>query len=219
MDELAHTREAVKQARAALEAETDELVRISRRLNENLMEAVRRIWRQLLLIWSVLGAFTLTYVLVMVYAPPGGRAPAVPMASPVTPAIPPALPAGAVREELTGLLNRIREAQYAKDLELFFSSYSPTLPDLARKRELIESLWQRYDYLDMRYQIKDLTEAGEGLVRGTVAWEFTTRDRLTQAIRNYRKTYQVQLRKASGRWLIEEVRTVTEEGTPEPRPQ
>lgn len=222
MEEMRHTREAVEQARAALQAEADELVRVSRRLNENLVEAVRRIWRQLLLIWTVLAVLAVTYFLVMVYVPPAAHEPkASPLASAGVSAVPG--PAGTSPEfaalgELSGLLNRLREAQYAKDPKLFLSAYSPTLPDLARKRELMVSLWQRYDYLDMRYQIRDLEPVAEGVIRGMVTWEFTTRDRLTRAVRSHLKTYRVQFTKASGQWLIEELEALADTGPTRPRP-
>lgn len=213
MDEMTQTREAVEQARAALQAEAAELVQVSRRLNENLVEAVRRIWRQLLLIWTGLAVLAVTYFLVMVSVPSHVRqptVPAVPLASvPATPVVPDTFPEFPGREELAGLLNRIREAQYAKDPELFLSAYSPTLPDLSRKREVMVSLWQRYDYLDMHYHVKDLKTVGEGVVRGTVTWDFTTRDRATQAVKSHIKTYQVQFTKASGRWLIEELEAIS----------
>lgn len=222
MDEMTHTREAVEQARAALQAEAAELVQVSRRLNENLVEAVRRIWRQLLLIWTGLAVLAVTYFLVMVYVPPAVRqpaAPALPAASaPAASTLPDTFPEFPAREELAGLLNRIREAQFAKDPELFLSAYSPTLPDLARKRETMVSLWQRYDYLDMHYHVKDLQRVGEGVVRGTVTWDFTTRDRATQAVKSHIKTYQVQFTKASGQWLIQELETISDTGPGRPRP-
>jgi hypothetical protein len=222
MDEMTHTREAVEQARAALKAEADELVRVSRRLNENLVEAVRRIWRQLLLIWTVLAVLALTYCMVMVYVPPAVRQPGAPAGSvaetPVRSLSPDTFPEFPERGELARLLDRIREAQYAKDPELFFSAYSPTLPDLARKREVMVSLWQRYDYLDMHYHVRDLKTVAEGVVRGTVTWDFTTRDRATQAVKSHIKTYQVQFTKASGQWLIQELETFSDPGAGRPRP-
>lgn len=221
MDEMTHTREAVEQARAALKAEADELVRVSRRLNENLVEAVRRIWRQLFLIWTGLAVLALTYFLVMVRVPPAGRqqaAPAAPAVSaPVVTTVPDTFPEFPEREALAALLNRIREAQYAKDPELFLSVYSPSLPDLARKREVMVSLWQRYDYLDMHYHVKDLQAVSDGVVRGTVTWDFTTRDRANQAVKSHIKTYQVQFTKASGQWLIQELETFPEGNSGRPR--
>ncbi|MEJ5330135.1 MAG: hypothetical protein WHT07_08270 [Desulfobaccales bacterium] len=226
MDEMTHTREAVEQARAALQAEAAELVQVSRRLNENLVEAVRRIWRQLLLIWTVLAVLALTYFLVMVYVPPAVRQPAAPAVSTAVPSAslprpvstPDTFPEFPAREDLAGLLNRIREAQFAKDPELFLSAYSPTLPDLARKRETMVSLWQRYDYLDMHYHVKDLKAVSDGVVRGTVTWDFTTRDRATQAVKSHIKTYQVQFTRASGQWLIQELETFPEGNSGRVRP-
>lgn len=220
MEEMTHTREAVEQARAALQAEAAELVQVSRRLNENLVEAVRRIWRQLLLIWTVLAVLAVTYALVMIPVPRQVRqseAPAGPL--PIPSIIPDTFPPFPAREELAGLLNRIREAQYAKDPELFLSAYSPTLPDLARKQEVMVSLWQRYDYLDMHYHVKELQTVSEDVVRGTVTWNFTTRDRTTQAVKSHIKTYQVHFTKVSGQWLIQELEAFSETGSGRYRPR
>ncbi len=219
MDEMMHTREAVEKARAALQAEASELVQVSRRLNENLVEAVRRIWRQLLLIWTVLAVLAATYFLVMVTVPLQVRQSVVPAArSPAQSILSDTFPEFPAQEELAGLLNRIREAQYAKDPELFLSAYAPTLPDLGRKREAMVSLWQRYDYLDMHYHVQDLQAVGEGVIRGTVTWNFTTRDRATQAVKNHIKTYRVQFTQVFGQWLIQELEAIPETGPARPRP-
>ena len=156
-----------------------------------------------------------TYFLVVAYVLPGAQAPVSPGASPAVPPAslgsgPDTLPDFPEREELAGLLNRIREAQYAKDPELFFSVYAPTLPDLARKREAVLKMWQRYDYLDMHYQVMEFRSAGEGVVQGRITWDFTTRDRETRAVRSYSKSYGVTFSRESGRWLIRELEPLSE---------
>ena len=54
---------------AALEAETHEAVQVSRRLNDNLIEAIRGIWRQLLFIWVMVIILAVFYLVVLGYMP------------------------------------------------------------------------------------------------------------------------------------------------------
>jgi hypothetical protein len=208
----------VERARAALQAETEEIVQASKSLNDNLVEAVRRIWRQLLLIWGVVGALAVSYLLVAAYMPPAPPAPGGAMPgtaktqeSPVPPAAtstPDTFPAFPERDELISLLNRVREAQYQKDLQLFLSSYAPTMPELAKKRELALAIWQRFDYLDMHYHVSELAAAGATAIRGKITWDIKARDRKTAAIRAFAKSYRVEFSKQSGQWLISDLEPI-----------
>ena len=39
------------------------------------------------------------------------------------------------RQEIQGILDQLRKAQLAKDIDLFFDAYSPTFPNLAEKKK------------------------------------------------------------------------------------
>ena len=69
MDTFGQSKESLLVTQAALEAETHEAVQVSRRLNDNLIEAIRRIWRQLLFIWVVVIILAVFYLVVLGYMP------------------------------------------------------------------------------------------------------------------------------------------------------
>lgn len=212
MADTDRTRESVEKARSALEAEAEVIVRASRGLNDNLVEAVRRIWRQLLVIWLVVVGLAMSYLWVVAYAPTAVKPPAgipLPEASRATEgsAAGPAstfdtFPPFPEREDLMALLNHLREAQYRKDIGQFMSYYAPSFPDLAKKRELTLNIWSRFDYLDMHYHVSDLQAAEPGRVQGKITWDIKARDRKTDAVKTLARSYQVQFSKESGRWLI-----------------
>lgn len=217
MDDTGQTRESVEQARASLQAESDQIVRASKRINENLVEAVHRIWRQLLIIWMVVVFLALSYLLVVSYVPRTAKAPpgvlpesaSLPEASPTLLNPSDTFPPIPERDELVRLLNQIREAQYKKDIQMFMSAYAPGLPDLAKKRELTLNIWRRYDYLDMHFHVSDLQAGKSSSVQGKITWDIKARDRKDNAGRSFVKTYQVQFSKETGQWLIQKLEAVS----------
>ncbi len=210
MDQMEQTKKSVKSALAALETETREVVQASKRLNENLVEAVKRTWRQLLLIWVVVIALAVSYFLLLSRGPLGLNVATVPPdaasksetanASPgdTFPAIP-------EKDELTVVLNQLREAQYKKDIDRFLQAYAPDFPELQRKRELTLSIWRRYDYLNLQYHVTDIRRLDENAIAGAVTWEIKALDRKTDTVRSLSKTYRVEFTKASGQWLIQKL--------------
>ena len=69
MRQMVPTKESITTARDALEAETQEVVQVSNRLNDNLAKAGKKIWRQVLVIWAVGIVLAISYFLVLNYTP------------------------------------------------------------------------------------------------------------------------------------------------------
>lgn len=208
MDRMEQSKDSVKNALAALETETHEVVQASKRLNENLMEAVRRTWRQLLFIWLVVIILAISYFLVLLRTPQTLKVAMVPPeATTAAPGAPPAdiFPPIPEKEELVKVLHQIREAQYKKDIDLFLQAYSPGLPELRRKREQTLSIWRRYDYLDLPFHVTNLRRLDPVTLEGLITWEVKVRDRKTDTVKTLPKSYQVQFSKASGQWLIQKL--------------
>lgn len=198
-------------ARAALAEETREVAQVSQRLNENLGEAVRRIWRQLLFIWAVVIILAGSYLALwlkgpLAPVPPPQEAAAGEQTMP--PAAAADLPQASMpeipeREALLSLLNQIREAQLKKDIQLFMNAYSPTFPDKGQKRLHTLNIWRRYDYLDLRFQVKDIQTQDDAHILGKVTWIIKARDRKDDQVKTVKKTYQVHFSKETGQWLIQ----------------
>lgn len=217
MGQVDQTKESVKIARAALEAETHEVVQVSKNLNENLGTAVRRTWRQLLFVWAVVIVLAISYFVVLTNAPksrdvakleqPASGSPGSPSLSPLPSAKalpePPAIPEG---KDLIKVLNQIREAQLRKDIQLFLSAYSPDFPDLGKKRELTLNIWRRYDYIDLQFRVSDIQRPDGSSILGQVTWDIKARDHKTDEVRTLTKSYQVQfVRDLSGKWVIQKL--------------
>jgi hypothetical protein len=210
------TKESLETAQALLEAESHEVTRTSHQLNDNLVEANRGIWRQLLFIWVIVIVLGTSYLTVLGYLPifshvahkessvqPNSRGQMDTAESQQASRSP--LTAFPEREHLLNLLNQIRDAQYKKDIQSFLKAYAPTSPGLAQKREQALKIWGRYDYLDLQHQITNVQQKDATTILGVVTWNFKTRDRKNNEIQTYSKTYQVKFSKESGEWLIQEI--------------
>ena len=222
MDTFGQSKESLLVTQAALEAETHEAVQVSRRLNDNLIEAIRRIWRQLLFIWVVVIILAVFYLVVLGYMPltpkvaqekdqvlPGTGVPMT-TAGPAQDSLTP-FPDGPEKENLLKLLNNIRDAHYKKDMHMFLQAYSPTFPQIEQKRALTVKSWRRYDFLDMRFQVTGVRQENENTLAGVVKWTFKTLDRKNNAISTTSKAYDVKFAKESGRWVIQDIEALTKE--------
>jgi hypothetical protein len=220
MRRIPQYKESLKILQSALEAETQEVVQVSNRLNENLVEADKKIWRQTLFIWVAVIIAAISYFLLLHNAvttidqnqqeaadlqPPG---PTQGITRPSLSALfqtKKAPPGAAIphKQELFTLLNQIREAQAKKDIRLFLDAYSPSFPKLAHKRRLTLSLWNKYDYLDSRFQFTKLKQENADRILAEITWNITAQERKTGVIKVVTKSYQVQFSKESGKWLIQ----------------
>jgi hypothetical protein len=219
------TKESITTAREALEAETQEVVQVSNRLHDNLAQAGKKIWRQVMVIWAVGIVLAISYFLVLnrtpitsIQTPPSpvsqpdtraragtaGPAESFPSSSQeiyVSPAVP-------VQEELIKLLNQIREAQLKKDIHLFMEAYSRDFPDLQQKRETTLTIWKKYIYLDAQFKLTDLQQKDSATIFAKVNWDIKAKEQKNSAIRIFTKSYQVIFSKESGVWLIHNLKSI-----------
>ena len=222
MDTFGQSKESLQLTQAALEAETHEAVQVSRRLNDNLIEAIRGIWRQLLFIWVVVIILAVFYLVVLGYMPltskvaqekkqvlPGTGV-QITKAEPAQDSRTP-FPNGLENENLLKLLNTIRDAHYKKDMPMFLQAYSPTFPQIEQKRELTAKSWRRYDFLDMQFQVTGVRQENENTLAGVVNWTFKTLDRKNHTISTTSRAYDVKFTKESGRWVIQNLEAQTKE--------
>ncbi|MDI6853923.1 MAG: hypothetical protein QME75_10035 [Deltaproteobacteria bacterium] len=210
----------MKVARAALEAETQEVVRTSKNLNENLGKAVKSIWRQLLFLWAIVAILAISYLWVLKSTPKAINLVEAPQAQsmqgkllpPATPAPqtpdPASIPAG---EDLIKLLNQIREAQLKKDIQLFLKAYSSDFVNLKQKKDLTLNIWRRYDYIDLQYQLSNVIQEDDSTILALVTWDIKARDHKTDDVKLLTKSYKVQFfRESSGNWLVQKLEPVDE---------
>ena len=209
MDTFGQSKKSLQLTQAALEAETQEAMQVSRRLNDNLIEAIRGIWRQLLFIWVVVIVLAVFYLVVLGYMPftsktaqennqvvPGTEVQMTkdePAQDSRTP-----FPDSPENENLLKLLNNIRDAHYKKDIHMFLQAYSPTFPQLEQKRDQALRSWRVYDFLDMQFQVTGVRQENEHTLVGLVNWTFKTLDRKNNTITTTSKAYDVKFTKNQG---------------------
>jgi hypothetical protein len=222
MRRIPQYKESLKIVRSALEAETQEVVQVSNRLNENLVEADKKIWRQTLFIWVAVIIAAISYFLLLhntitnidqSQQEPKALQPLGPTQGITRPSLSsllqtkkaPLSPAIPDEQDLLKLLNQISEAQSKKDIRLFLDAYSPTFPNLAQKRRLTLSLWKKYDYLDSQFQFNKLKQENASTILAEITWDIKAQERKTRVIKVVTKSYNVQFSKQSGKWLIQEL--------------
>jgi hypothetical protein len=219
MEQLQRDQEFLQAAQATLEAETKEMVKLSDRLHDNLVKAMRLMWRQLLFIWAVVIILFVAYFLI-----PGKPSPNNMAASGVNPAettgttseiiassqIPPTQQA--VKpvpipewEEVTGILEQVRTAQLKKDISLLLNAYSPKYPNIDQKKASILKTWQQYDYLDMQFRIENIQKPDAHTILAKVSWEITLEDIHSKKKTNLLKEYTIHFSDDSGKWLIQKL--------------
>jgi hypothetical protein len=221
MSQIQKAKESLTTALEALEAETDEVVKGSNRLNDNLAKAGKKIWRQVLVIWAVGIVLAISYFLVLRYKPatvtqthqrpvdqpvaeakPGTAR--VPEASQPLKAIPPT----SAQEGLLKLLSQIQEAQLKKDIHMFMAAYSPDFPGLVQKKETTLNIWKKYTYVDSQFKLTDLLQKNPLTIVGKVIWNIKAKDQKTGTTRNVTKAYSVIFSKESGKWLIQRIEKI-----------
>jgi hypothetical protein len=220
MENIHKDEEFLQAAQATLAAETKEMVNVSNRLHDNIVKAMRLMWRQLFFIWAFVIVLLVAYFLILRNTAPTGSVAAsglkpLEKSGPssgiiVTPQVPPAQQAFKSIpvpewEEVTGLLEQIREAQLKKDITLFLEVYSPTFPNLDKKKESILKTWDKYDYLDMHFNIENIQKPNANTIIAKVVWDITLEDLDSKKKSILVRDYTVHFSHVSGKWLIQEL--------------
>jgi len=220
MEDLQKDKEFLQSAQETLAAETEEMVKVSNRLHDNIVKAMRLMWRQLFFIWALVIVLLVAYFMILHNTSTTGPV-VVPVAktaektgpSPgiiVAPQIPPTqLSTKSIPipewEEVKGILEQVRAAQLKKNIGLFLEAYSPTFPNLDKKKESILKTWQKYDYLDMRFAIENIKKADANTIIAKVVWDITLEDVSSKKKSTVKRDYTVYFSHGSGKWLIQEL--------------
>ena len=220
MEDIQKDQEFLQSAQATLAAETQEMVKVSNRLHDNIVRAMRLMWRQLFFIWALVLVLLVSYFLVLHNSSPTG-----PIATPGAPpqekgapssgimVSPQPLPAPATiktipideRNVVTGILEQVREAQLKKNIDLFLQAYAPSFPHLEKKKESILKTWEKYDYLDMHFNIENIRKPDANTIVAKVVWDITLEDISSKKRSTLVRDYVVHLSQISGKWLIQEL--------------
>jgi len=198
----------------ALEEEAQKIVQTSGLLTDNLVKANKIVWRMLAFIWAVMICLLIAYIAFLpettFYSELGShdqyaRNTATESRTDLTdpshdsPSPPPP------SEYFPQLLNRIRAAQLEKDIDLFLSVYSPSFPEIGKKREQTLKIWKKYDFLEIKFLIDDIQQKDAHTFQAKVTWNIKTQHLDSKEIKRSLKSYQVSFSDKSGKWLIQDL--------------
>jgi hypothetical protein len=219
MENLQKDQEFLQSAQESLAAGAQEMVQVSNRLHDNIVNAMRLIWRQLYFVWGLVIVLLVAYFLILHNLSSGGHVNAsvekttgnigLP-AQVVAPALPPTQQSVKTTpipewEEVKGVLEQVREAQLKKNIGQFLQVYSPSFHNLDKKKESILKTWQKFEYLDMTFAITNVQKPDAKTIIAKVAWDITLVDLASKKMSTMKKDYTVYFSHVAGKWLIQDL--------------
>lgn len=214
MDEF---KEELELNSTALEEEAQKIVQTSGLLTDNLVKANKIIWRMLVFIWAVMVCLLIAYVTILPKTIFDSKSDSSEQTSSNIPALtqeplsdffPPSPSPSVPAEYFPKLLNRIREAQLEKDIDLLFSAYSPSFPEIGKKRDKTLKIWQTYDFLEIRFLIEDVQQKDARTFWAKVTWNIKAQNTESNEIKRSWKSYYVCFSKETGSWLIHNLKAL-----------
>jgi hypothetical protein len=201
------TKESLKKTLAALEVEREDIVRGSSQLIDNLDKAGKKIRRQVLIFCAVGISLAISYFIVLHKPATTDQLHKLLVNQKIgaKPEKDASSESSKVEEDLIKLLAQIREGQLNKNINLLLEAYSPSFPELDRKRKEILTSWEKYTYIDSQFTLTDLQKADHLTILGNVIWSIKAKNQNIGTIRNIEKSYSVTFSKRSGRWLIDKI--------------
>jgi hypothetical protein len=110
--------------------------------------------------------------------------------------------AAALKDQLTELLNQLREAQLKKDISLYSQAFSPSFPDFDQRRQKTLAVWDAYDYSGLDFEMTEVNLLGADQAQATVTWKLEIRQKATQTGKSETQSYNVRFSKDGGKWRI-----------------
>jgi ketosteroid isomerase-like protein len=107
-----------------------------------------------------------------------------------------------LKNQLSEVLNQLREAQLKKDITLYSQAYAADFPDFDQRRQKTLAVWGAYDYssLDFDLQEAKLLDADHALAQ--VTWNIKAEEKKNEKIKTEKQAYKVWFSKDSGQWRI-----------------
>jgi ketosteroid isomerase-like protein len=109
--------------------------------------------------------------------------------------------------KIRDLLEKIRQANLRKDIDLFLSCYASDFKDREGKRKATLAHWKNFDYIDLSYDLKNPSISAD-TARARVEWLIKISPYTGGQPRESKTILDVILRKEGGVWKIEEVKSI-----------
>jgi ketosteroid isomerase-like protein len=108
-------------------------------------------------------------------------------------------------EKIKSLFGKIRQANLEKRIDLFMSCYSADFKDRNGKRLETLETWNNFDYLDLSYELKELTVTTQ-TARVRVEWRINISPKNEGTPQKTTSLLEVTLKKEDGHWKIGEIK-------------
>ena len=108
-------------------------------------------------------------------------------------------------EEIKSLLEKIRQANLQKNIELFMSCYSTDFKERESKRKATLETWENFNYLDLSYTLEDYSKSGL-TAQGKVEWLIKFYLKEGSNTKENKSTLNVKFKKEDGSWKIKETK-------------
>ncbi|MBI4642648.1 MAG: zinc ribbon domain-containing protein [Deltaproteobacteria bacterium] len=112
------------------------------------------------------------------------------------------LSAAALKDQLTELLNQLREAQLKKDISRYTQAFAANFPNLDKRRQKTLAVWQAYDYSGLDFELAEVKLLDTDHAQATVTWKLNVQQKTTQAAKSETQSYKVWFSKDGGKWRI-----------------
>jgi hypothetical protein len=110
-------------------------------------------------------------------------------------------------EGIKGLLEKIRQANLQKNIELFMSCYTADFKDReGKKRTTLES-WENFKYLELSYDLKKHSLSGNS-ANARVEWLMRISPKMGGRSEESKTFLDVTFKKEGGSWKIKEIKPV-----------
>ncbi|MBP1700487.1 MAG: hypothetical protein H6Q41_5675 [Deltaproteobacteria bacterium] len=92
-----------------------------------------------------------------------------------------------------------------KDIYLFVSCYVSDFENMEERRRTTISYWEKFNYLDLSYNLRDLSLSVE-TAKARVEWLIKTSSRNGGQVQQNKSVLDVSFKKEGGNWKIKEVK-------------
>jgi uncharacterized protein YbaR (Trm112 family) len=103
------------------------------------------------------------------------------------------------------LLEKVRQSNLKKDIDLFVSCYSSDFENMEGRKRATIAYWEKFSYLDLSYDLKDPSISVE-TAKARVEWLIKTSSRDGGQSQQNKSILDVTFKKEEGRWKIKEVK-------------
>jgi ketosteroid isomerase-like protein len=116
-------------------------------------------------------------------------------------------PSTEIREvrSIKALLEHVRQANLQKNIDLFISCYASDFRDLDGRRRATLAYWEKFNYVDLSYDLKDPSVSAE-TAKARVEWVIKTSSKSGGRPQENKSVLDVIFKKEEGGWKIKEVK-------------